>query len=72
MRLILAGLLILFLAPAADAQRAPSDLWCRDMRFGPGPFDTTMVCQAYTRAQCEASRTNFGSCYLNPKYQRRR
>ncbi len=73
MRLFLTGLLIILVSSAAEAQRlAPSDLWCRDQRFGPGPFDTVMICQAYTRAQCEASRTNFGSCYLNPRYQRRR
>jgi hypothetical protein len=73
MRLFLSAVLFVFLSASAEAQRqSPSDLWCRDQRFGPGPVDTVMICQAYTRAQCEASRTNFGACYLNPRYQRRR
>ena len=35
--------------PPVHAQRQPPyDMWCRDQRIGPGPFDTVMICQAYT------------------------
>lgn len=61
-----------FCVPSAQAQRqAPYDMWCRDQRLGPGPFETVMICQAYTYEQCMASRTNFGTCYKNPRYDER-
>lgn len=61
----------LFAAPAEAQRQAPSDMWCRDERIGPGPFDTVMRCEAYTYQQCMASRTNFGTCYQNPRYDKR-
>ena len=70
---LLAGLFVLVMGSNAEAQRrTPPDAWCRDMRIGGGPFDTVMVCQAYTREQCLASRTGWNErCYPNPRYQRR-
>lgn len=61
----------LLTAPAFAQRQAPSDMWCRDQRIGGGPFDTVMICQAYTYQQCMASRTNFGTCYKNPRYDAR-
>lgn len=58
-------------APAFAQRQAPSDMWCRDQRIGPGPFDTVQICQAYTYQQCMASRTGFGTCYQNPRYDPR-
>jgi hypothetical protein len=58
-------------APAYAQRQAPSDMWCRDQRIGPGAFDTVMICQAYTYQQCMASRTGFGTCYQNPRYDAR-
>lgn len=74
MRIIaLAFAALAMLAGSSEAQRrAPPDAWCRDVRIGSGPFDTAMVCQAYTREQCLASRTGGNErCYPNPRYQRR-
>ncbi len=69
--LLLAGLFVLAAGSAEAQRRAPPDAWCRDMRIGSGPFDTVMICQAYTREQCLASRTGFNErCYPNPRYQR--
>ena len=64
MRLLLlaAAAFISFCSVPAQAQRAPYDMWCRDERIGPGPFDTVMRCEAYTYQQCMASRTSFGAC----------
>ncbi len=58
-------------APAYAQRQAPYDMWCRDERIGPGPFDTVMICRAYTYQQCMASRTGFGTCYQNPRYDPR-
>lgn len=70
--LLAATAFIFFGALPAEAQRrAPSDMWCRDERIGPGPFDTVMRCEAYTYQQCMASRTSFGTCYQNPRYDSR-
>jgi hypothetical protein len=73
MRLLLlaAAAFISFCSVPAQAQRAPYDMWCRDERIGPGPFDTVMRCEAYTYQQCMASRTSFGACYQNPRYDAR-
>jgi hypothetical protein len=68
-KFLLASFALLVLVIPAEAQRrAPSDLWCREERIGPGPFDTVMRCEAYTYQQCMASRTNFGTCFRNPRY----
>ncbi len=74
MKILLSVMVLMICAVSAPAlaQRAPSDLWCRDERIGPGPFDTVMRCEAYTYQQCMASRTNFGSCYRNPRYAKPR
>jgi hypothetical protein len=61
----------LFAAQAHAQRQAPSDMWCRDERIGSRPFDTVMICQAYTYQQCMASRTGFGTCYQNPRYDAR-
>jgi hypothetical protein len=61
----------LFSVPAFAQRQAPSDMWCRDQRIGPGALDTVMICQAYTYEQCMASRTGFGTCYQNPRYDAR-
>lgn len=66
-----AAALLSFAAPAHAQRQPPSDMWCRDQRIGPGPFDTVAICQAYTYQQCMASRTNFGTCYQNPRYDPR-
>ena len=60
----------LFAANAAEAQRAPYDLWCRDQAVARS--GTVQICMAYTQQQCLASRTSPGeSCYLNPRYDPR-
>jgi hypothetical protein len=61
----------LLAVPALAQRQVPSDMWCRDQRIGPGAFDTVMICQAYTYQQCMASRTGFGVCYQNPRYDAR-
>jgi hypothetical protein len=68
-KFLLASFAVLGFAIPAEAQRQPpSDLWCREERIGPGPFDTVMRCEAYTYQQCMASRTNSGTCFRNPRY----
>lgn len=61
----------LFSASAHAQKQAPYDMWCFDQRIGPGPFDTVMMCRAYTYQQCMASRTGFGTCYQSPRYDAR-
>lgn len=71
---LIAALAGSFLGTPADAQpkqRAPSDLWCRDVQIGWGG-GSVMICRAYSYEQCMASRTShIETCYLNPLYDPR-
>lgn len=50
-------------------QRAPADLWCRDLTTEMGPITT---CSGSTFEQCMAWRTSHTEiCYLNPRYDPR-
>lgn len=70
MKIIAAMLILLGSVAAVSAQRAAPDTWCRDQPVDRG--STVQICQAYTQAQCLASRTSPGErCYLNPRYDPR-
>ncbi len=70
MKPIAVVLILLGSTAFVSAQRAAPDTWCRDQAIARS--GTVQICQAYTRAQCLASRTSPGeSCYLNPRYDPR-
>ena len=71
MKIIAAMLILLGSVFVATAQRAAPDTWCREQPVDRGG-STVQICQAYTQAQCLASRTGpTERCYLNPRYDPR-
>lgn len=71
MKAVAVLMILLGTTAIAAAQRPAPDTWCREQPVDRGG-STVQICQAYTRAQCLASRVSpTERCYLNPRYDPR-